>query len=118
VWPFFEHGRFASGGLSLGNAVLEFVSFPKEGHQPQKTEFRGIALEPTISADATAAELTKRNIPHSGAQPYKSQIPGKQILAEWSSVGLTDFPPTSSSAITKIGRPSPKGEGQQAVSWP
>jgi catechol 2,3-dioxygenase-like lactoylglutathione lyase family enzyme len=95
VWPFFEHGTFASGGLSLGNAVLEFVSFPKEGHQPQKTEFQGVALEPTADADATAAELTRRSIPHTGARPYKSQIPGRQILAEWSSVGLTDFPPTT-----------------------
>jgi len=39
VWPFFEHGTFASGGLSLGNAVLEFVSFPKEDNKPLKTEF-------------------------------------------------------------------------------
>jgi hypothetical protein len=95
VWPFYQHGTFASGGLSLGNAVLEFVSFPKEGHQPQKTEFRGIAFEPKADADATAAELARRNIPHSDVRSYKSQIPGRQILAEWSSVGLTDFPPTT-----------------------
>jgi len=95
VWPFYTHGTFASGGLSLGNAVLEFVSFPKEGHQPQKTEFRGIAFEPKADADATAAELTRRNIPHSDVRSYKSQIPDRQILAEWSSVGLTDFPPTT-----------------------
>ena len=95
VWPFYTHGTFASGGLSFGNAVLEFVSFPKEGHQPQKTEFRGIAFEPKADADATAAELTRRNIPHSDVRSYKSQIPGRQILAEWSSVGLTDFPPTT-----------------------
>lgn len=93
VWPFYQHGPFSSGGLSLGHAVLEFVSFPKEGNEPQKTEFRGIAFEPTASADATAAELTKRNIPHTGARTYKSQIPGRQIAAEWSSVALTDLPP-------------------------
>jgi len=93
VWPFFQHGTFASGGLSLGNAVLEFVSFPKEDNKPLKTEFRGIAFEPKADADATAAELTKRNIPHTGARTYKSQIPGRQIAAEWSSVALTDLPP-------------------------
>jgi hypothetical protein len=93
VWPFYQHGSFSSGGLSLGNAVLEFVSFPREGSQPQKTEFRGIAFEPEADADATAAELTRRSIPHTGARPYKSQIPGRQILAEWSSVALTDLPP-------------------------
>jgi hypothetical protein len=95
VWPFYQHGTFASGGLSLGNAVLEFVSFPKESHQPKKTEFRGIAFEPKADADATVAELTRRNILHTDVRSYKSQIPGRQILAEWSSVGLTDFPPTT-----------------------
>jgi hypothetical protein len=33
VWPFFEHGTFASGGLALGNAGLEFVSFPREDNK-------------------------------------------------------------------------------------
>jgi hypothetical protein len=95
VWPFYQHGPFASGGLSLGNAVLEFVSFPKADNKPVMTEFRGIAFEPTADADTTAAELTKRNIPHSDVRTFKSQIPGRQILAGWSSVGLTGFPPTN-----------------------
>jgi hypothetical protein len=98
VWPFYEHGTFASGGLSLGNAVLEFVSFPKEDNKPLKTEFRGIALEPKADADATATELTKRNIPHSGAQSYKSQIDG-HVLVEWSSVFLSSFPPTNATVF-------------------
>lgn len=98
VWPFFEHGTFASGGLSLGNAVLEFVSFPKEDNKPLKTEFRGIAFEPRADADATAAELTKRNIPHSDVQPRKFQI-GGHVLAEWSSVALMDFPPTTATVF-------------------
>jgi hypothetical protein len=93
VWPFFEHGTFASGGLSLGNAVLEFVSFPKEDNKPLKTEFRGIAFEPRADTDATAAELTKRNIPHSDARTFKSQVPGRPVLVAWSSVALTDLPP-------------------------
>ena len=93
VWPFYQHGTFASGGLSFGNAVLEFVSFPKEGNKPLKPEFRGIAFEPKADADATAAELTKRNIPHSGARTFKSQVPGRPVLVAWSSVALTDLPP-------------------------
>ena len=40
VWPFYQHETFASGGLSLGNVVLEFVSFPKEDPDPLKTEFQ------------------------------------------------------------------------------
>jgi len=95
VWPFFERGTFASGGLSLGNVVLEFVSFPKEDNKPLKTGFRGIAFEPTADAAVTAAELTRRNIPHSGIKVYKFQIPGKQVLVEWSSINLSNFPPTN-----------------------
>ncbi|MGB9006294.1 MAG: amidohydrolase family protein, partial [Candidatus Aminicenantales bacterium] len=95
VWPFYQHGTFASGGLSLGNAVLEFVSFPKEDNKPAKTEFRGIAFEPAPDADATAAELTNRNIAHTNIQSYKSQIPGGDVRVEWSSVGLSNLPPAT-----------------------
>ncbi len=94
VWPFFERGSFASGGLSLGNAVLEFASFPKKDKEPVKTGFRGIAFEPTASAEATAAELTDRqNISHTDVVTYKHQVAGSQARVEWSSVGLKDFPP-------------------------
>jgi len=92
VWPFYKHGTFASSGLSLGNVVLEFMSFPKEDGQLIKTEFRGTACEPTTSTNATAAGLTRRNISHTDSQFYMSQIPGRQILAEWSSVALTELP--------------------------
>jgi len=30
-WPFSERKVFSSGGLSLGNVILEFVSFAREG---------------------------------------------------------------------------------------
>jgi catechol 2,3-dioxygenase-like lactoylglutathione lyase family enzyme len=95
VWPFYQHGPFSSGGLSLGNVAWEFVSFPKEGRAHQKTEFRGIAFEPTGSAEATAAELARKNIPCSPARTYKSQVPGREIGVEWSSINLSDFPPTN-----------------------
>jgi len=95
VWPFWQRGPFASGGLSLGNAVLEFVSFPKEGNEPRRTEFRGIAFEPTGTAEATAAELARKNIPHSAARTYEFQVPGNEVSVEWSSVGLKDFPPAN-----------------------
>jgi hypothetical protein len=94
VWPFFERGSFASGGLSLGNAVLEFVVFPPQRNEPVKTEFQGIAFEPTGGADATGIELTQRNIPHTEVRTHKYQIPGGQARVEWASLGLKDFPPT------------------------
>ncbi len=94
VWPFFERGTFGSGGLSLGNVVMEFVSFPHKKREPMKTEFQGIAFEPARTADATLAELIQRNIPNTDVRTYKHQIAGGQAQIEWSSVGLKDFPPT------------------------
>jgi len=93
VWPFYQHETFASGGLSLGNVVLEFVSLPKEDPNPWKTEFRGVALEPTMDAIATSAELSERNLSHTEIQSYKSLVPGSQVVAEWSSIGLSNLPP-------------------------
>ena len=95
VWPFFERGTFASGGLSLGNVVLEFVSFHKESNHLQKTEFQGIAFEPTADAAQTVAELARRKIAHTGIKVYKFEIPGRKVLVKWSSINLSDFPPTN-----------------------
>jgi catechol 2,3-dioxygenase-like lactoylglutathione lyase family enzyme len=93
VWPFFDRESFASGGLSLGNAVLEFVVFPPQRNKPMKTEFQGVAFEPTGGADATAIELTQRSIPHTEVRTHKYQIPGGAARVEWASFGLKDFPP-------------------------
>jgi catechol 2,3-dioxygenase-like lactoylglutathione lyase family enzyme len=95
VWSFKTYGYFSSGGLTLGNAVMEFASFPKKENRPVKTEFRGIAFEPTADAEATEAELTKRSIPHTGARTSESQVPGRQVHIGWSNVGLADLPPTN-----------------------
>lgn len=99
VWPFSQHKQFSSGGLSLGNAVLEFVKaeweWPKDA-KPLKTVFYGIAFEPTLDADATAAELTKRNIPLQTPPPSKFKTDDrKQVL--WEQVGLPALPPTNAS---------------------
>jgi hypothetical protein len=93
VWSFKKYDSFSSGGLTVGNAVLEFASFPKKANNPIKTEFGGIAFEPTANADATRVELTKRNIPHTGARSSGAQTPGRQVSVGWSNVGLTDLPP-------------------------
>jgi hypothetical protein len=99
VWPFSQHKQFSSGGLSLGNAVLEFVKaeweWPKDA-KPLKTVFYGIAFEPTLDADATAAELTKRNIPLQTPPPSKFRTDDrKQVL--WAHVGLPALPPANAS---------------------
>jgi hypothetical protein len=92
-WPFSDRGTHASGGLWLGNTVLEFATFPHNGDKPVKTKFRGIAFEPAGGADETAAELTKRYISRMEVKNNMRQGPDGQMRVAWSILGLKDFPP-------------------------
>jgi hypothetical protein len=94
-WPFSDRGAFASGGLWLGNIVLEFASFPHNRDKPVaghslpvrttagKTKFRGIAFEPTGGADETAAELTKRDSPRTEVENNMRQGSDGQTRVAW-----------------------------------
>ncbi len=99
-WPFSDRGAredhpqgFASGGLWLGNVILEFASFPHDRDKPVKTEFRGIAFEPAGGADETAAELVKRDIPRTEVENNMRQGSDGKMRVAWSTVGLKDLPP-------------------------
>lgn len=91
VWPYEAHGSFASGGLSLGNAVLEVVH---EGSAPGGTAFGGIALEPRGDAGAAIAELDRRRIAHGAAEPFETVREGRRQVA-WTTVDLAGLPPAS-----------------------
>jgi catechol 2,3-dioxygenase-like lactoylglutathione lyase family enzyme len=95
VWPFKAYGGFSSGGLSLGNVVLEFALLSGRDSEPGKTQFQGIAFEPTGNAETTRLELTKRNIPHTRGRTSEPQAPSRQARVGWENVGLTDFPPSN-----------------------
>jgi len=90
-WPFRDAGTHASGGLWLGNAILEFLS--NNGDKPVRTGFRGIALESSGGADETAAELTKRGIAHAEVENRMRQGSDGQTRLALSIVRLKDFPP-------------------------
>jgi len=92
VWPFKAFGSFSSGGLSLGNVVLEFMLSGRD-NEPGKTRFQGIAFEPTGNAEMTRLELAKRNIPHTLGRTSEPGAPVRQARVGWENVGLTDFPP-------------------------
>jgi hypothetical protein len=91
-WPFRDAGTHTSGGLWLGNVVLEFLS-AHGGDKPVKTEFRGIGFEPTRGADETAAELTKRDIAHAEVKNRMRQGADGQTRVVWSLLHLKDFRP-------------------------
>ena len=90
-WPFSDRGTHVSGGLWLGNAILEFLSH--NGDKPVRTEFRGIAFEPAGGADEAAAELTKRGIPCTEVENRMRQGSDGQTRLALSIVSLRDFPP-------------------------
>ena len=93
VWPYQRFGEFASGGLSLGNTVLEFLDFPFENEPRRRTKFKGIAFEPVVDADASVIELKKRGIAHGEPQPFKIQAGGQERVG-WINIQLTDLPPS------------------------
>ena len=92
-WPFRDAGTHTSGGLWLGNTVLELLDLPQNADKPVKTKFRGIAFEPIGGADETAAELTRRGIPHAEVENRMRQGADGQVRVVWSLLDLTDFPP-------------------------
>jgi hypothetical protein len=66
VWDYLPWGNFSSGGLTLGNAVIEFV---KSEHSTQ-TGFAGIGLQPHGSAENTIATLNAANVIHDDIIPF------------------------------------------------
>jgi hypothetical protein len=93
VWGYQRFGEFASGGLSLGNTVLEFLDFPFENDPGRATKFKGIAFEPVADADAAVIELRKRGIAHGEPRPFKIRAGGQERVG-WVNVQLTDLPPS------------------------
>lgn len=89
VWPFKSYGEFASGGLSLGNVAMEFVTEKGAG---ARAEFEGIAFEPSGGAEAAIAELERRQIPHGKPEPFKSTQDGEERVG-WITIDLEGFPP-------------------------
>jgi hypothetical protein len=92
VWAYRSFGDFASGGLTLGNVVIEFVAEQDTGKGVAATEFKGIAFEPAGDADAAAAELKRRNIRHGDLAPFKYSVGGQERIG-WINIDLEGFPP-------------------------
>jgi hypothetical protein len=87
VWPFRRYGGFASGGLSLGNVVMEFVTEKAVDGAAAQAEFKGIAFEPAGDAEAVIAELQRRRIAHGEPSPYTFTQDGQQRVG-WVTISL------------------------------
>ena len=60
VWDYQNWGSFSSGGITLGNVVIELI----EGQPAQILTYYGIALEPSQSLKRTISFLDSVNISH------------------------------------------------------
>lgn len=70
AWPFSSYGSWASGGIALGNANLEFIAFEGHALAPDfEAAFFGLQLEPSPLSDVVP-ELERRGIPHGKPEPF------------------------------------------------
>lgn len=98
VWPFKSFGDFASGGLSVGNVVLEFVVEKAAGGAALQAKFKGIAFEPSGDAEAAVVELERRDIPHGEPEAFKYTHEGRERVG-WVTVWLRGMPPAGAGAF-------------------
>lgn len=87
VWPYSNYGSFQSGGVSLGNMVVEF----NKGDEAA-ARFSGLALEPVLNAENLTQALPERGIGSTGPQPFSVNVDGKTLVL-WTNVSLPGFEP-------------------------
>lgn len=79
VWDYQDWGGFSSGGVTMGNVVLELI----ENATAQSKTYYGIALEPNQSLRRTRHYLDSVNISHGSI--------GKAV--QWNTMSLTNLLP-------------------------
>ncbi|MFC1499580.1 hypothetical protein ACFL6T_01005 [Candidatus Zixiibacteriota bacterium] len=95
VWPFTDYGGFASGGLSLGNVVIEIIKWNETNSRlTDQATFQGIAFEPAGSASSTIEWMDQKSIGHSALDPYAINIDGEELVL-WETFSI-EVPPTIS----------------------
>ena len=115
TWPFMSWGSFSSGGLTLGNTSIEFLTRVSAGVAPGSAALKGIAFEPVGDAAAAIAELDARGVAHTAEAPSMVEFEGKKFVG-WSTVGLEAIPPAGASVfICDYKRRARVAEGRQAA---
>jgi catechol 2,3-dioxygenase-like lactoylglutathione lyase family enzyme len=94
AWAYKSYGGFASGGLSVGNTVLEFVSWAVAEGETLPTEWKSVAFEPVGDTEAAVTELVKRGISHSTPDVNRyADTNGKEAVG-WTNTDLTGLSPS------------------------
>lgn len=94
AWPYRDYGGFASGGLSAGNSVIEFVKWTVPKGEVLRTEWKSIAFEPAGGTEALVEELARRDIDHAAPDTTRSRdATGKEVVG-WTNTDLTGLSPS------------------------
>lgn len=98
AWPFAPQPGFSSGGLAVGNTIMEFARYPLEPGESRPTAFEGIVFEPVATADSVAADLERRGIPYWGPEVFRVTRDGVERVG-WTLVGYEGLPPAGASIM-------------------
>lgn len=94
AWPYRSHGSFASGGLSVGNTVLELVTWAVAEGETLRTEWKSLAFEPVGDTEAAVTELARRGISHAPPDVNRyNDANGKEVVG-WTNTDLTGLSPS------------------------
>ena len=91
VWSYKTYSTFASGGVSLGNVVFEFVKSDSDSTSVSN----GIALEPIQSAIDILTILKSADISHGQVDPNYYNLPDGTKKLAWSTLSLNQLLPDS-----------------------
>ena len=88
IFNYRELAGFSSGGLWLGNIVLEFVNH--NGSDNNKTLFKGIALEPIQHADTIVKILDAYGVAHGLPESTRVSVDNTEKLL-WTNILIKDI---------------------------
>lgn len=94
AWPFAPYGFFASGGITVGNANIEFVEATDAfevitASTPARVQ--GIAFEPEHIDDAWLAACDRQGLLFLDPMPVEGTGRGGDVELLWTNVIFTDF---------------------------
>lgn len=94
AWPYKNYGDFASGGLSVGNTVLEFVTWKVPVGEIIASEWKSVAFEPVRNTEAALVELAKRGISHAPPDVNQHTDAAGKTVVDWTNTLLTGLSPS------------------------
>lgn len=90
VWDYQSYGpHVSSGGLTLGNVVIEF----QKTEHTAGTEFKGMTLQPLSSAENTVTMLDAANVKHDAIMPSVFTLDNGLKDTTWEIVQLENLLP-------------------------